>query len=107
MNIEKLKKTYSPGMIKFRRKWVNLFRDNSLSIQPIAIIMFISFLLSMLVFFTYSETLAVIPFGVSMIFFIISISYFKLFPLTWNEMNELEKQKFRGFYKLPNDWKID
>ena len=107
LNIEKLKKPYSPEMIKFRRKWVNLFREKTTPIQPIAIIMFTSFLLSMLVFFTYSEELSVIPFGLSMIFLVISLIYFKLYPLTWNEMNELEKQKFRGFYKLPNDWKIE
>ena len=107
VKIEKLKKPYSPEMIKFRRKWVNLFREKSTPIQPIVIINFLSFLLSMLIFFTYSEKLAIIPFGLSMIFLVISLIYFRFFPLTWSEMNELEKEKFRGFYKLPNDWKID
>lgn len=107
INIKKLKRGYSPEMVKFRRKWVNLFREKSTPIQPIVIINFLSFLLSMLFFFTYSEKLAIIPFGLTMIFLVISLIYFMIYPLTWNEMNELEKEKFRGFYKLPNDWKID
>ena len=100
---EKLKKTYSPKMVKFRRSWINLFREKSTPIQPIVVIIAISFLLSIFLYFTYSEELSVIPFGLSMIFLAISLIYFQLFPLTWDEMTELEKQIFKGFNELPND----
>jgi hypothetical protein len=69
MNLEKLNRQYTPAQIKFRRNWVNLFREsNGNPIQKSAIIVFISFGISMLLFFTGFEEISPIYFNISYLF---------------------------------------
>ena len=78
--LKKLKKEYTPEMISFRRKWVNLFRENKGSrIQISTLIMFFSFLISIILFIiTFNELSCILP-------------------LTWKEMNGIERSQFRMF----------
>ena len=106
--LKKLKKEYTPEMISFRRKWVNLFRENKgRGIQISTLIMFFSFLISIILFVITFNELSCIPFAISFIIMCISLIYFRIFPLTWKEMNDIERSQFRMFYKLPNDWDIN
>ena len=108
MNLEKLNRQYTPAQIKFRRNWVNLFREsNGNPIQKSAMIVFISFGISMLLFFTGFEEISPIPFLLGFSFILISVIYFRIYPLSWNEMNDLEKKVFREFQRLPTDWTIN
>ena len=110
MNIEKLKKSYKPNVSKFRRKWVNLFRNYSKKnkLQPSVVIVFISFILSLklIVVFGY-EKYGVLPFIIGCSFVLISFIYFTLYPLSWEEMTEEEKEVYRTHNQLPHDWEID
>ena len=110
MNIEKLKKSYKPNVSKFRRKWVNLFRDYSEKnrLQPSAIIVFTSFIISviMIIGFGY-EKYGSLPFLIGCFFILVSFIYFRFFPLSWEEMTEEEKEVYRTLNKLPSDWDLN
>ena len=107
MSIEKLKKSYKPNVSKFRRIWVNLFRDYSKKnkLQPSAVIVFVSFILSVImsVGFGY-EKYGFLPFAIGCFFVLVSFIYFTLYPLSWGEMTEEEKEAYRFFKQLPSDW---
>lgn len=109
MDTNKLKKKYDVKTIKFRRKWVNLFRDYSKTnkLQPSVVIVFTSFILSLILFFTPLNKISFLPFLLGFLFVLISLIYFRIYPLSWEEMNEEEKKQFRYFYKLPNDWELE
>jgi hypothetical protein len=102
---DKLTKVYPSRYSSLRRKWANLYRPmSSISIlQPIVIIMFLMFLVSILLFMLGYENSG-IPFITSWFFVFISFYYFSVWPLTWSEMNELEKKYYRELYRLPKDW---
>lgn len=108
----KLNKKYTPGYKKFRRVWVNLFRpivqDSKnlfLLIDPIAYIMFTLFLTTFLLYFyDIAPDNHWIPFASGFAFTAISMLYFRLFPLTWDEMSDVEKQVYRMSLQLPRDW---
>jgi len=110
MSLEKLKKSYKPNVSKFRRKWINLFRDYSKKnkLQPSAVIVFVSFILSVImsVGFGYNKY-GFLPFAIGCSFVLISFIYFTLYPLSWEEMTEEEKDAYKFFNQLPNDWDLD
>ena len=110
MSLEKLKKSYKPNVSKFRRKWVNLFRNYSKKnkLQPSAVIVFVSFILSVImsVGFGYNKY-GFLPFAIGCSFVLISFIYFTLYPLSWEEMTEEEKDAYKFFNQLPNDWDLD
>jgi len=108
MNTEKIKKSYSPKAKKFRRSWVNLFRSYSKKnkLQPSAVIVFTSFAITVaLTLLDFSEY-AFLPFLSGCLFILASIAYFHFSPLTWEEMNDEEKEAYRFFNKLPSDWEL-
>ena len=110
MSIEKLKKSYKPNVSKFRRIWINLFRNYSKKnkLQPSAVIVLISFILSvkLTLIFGY-EKYGFLPFAIGCSFVLISFVYFTLYPLSWKEMTEEEKEAYRFFNKLTNAWEVD
>ena len=110
MSLEKLKKSYKPNVSKFRRKWINLFRDYSKKnkLQPSAVIVFVSFILSVImsVGFGYNKY-GFLPFAIGCSFVLISFVYFTIYPLSWEEMTEEEKDAYKFFNQLPNDWDLD
>jgi hypothetical protein len=110
MSLEKLKKSYKPNVSKFRRKWVNLFRNYSKKnkLQPSAVIVFVSFILSVImsVGFGYNKY-GFLPFAIGCSFVLISFIYFTLYPLSWEEMTEEEKEAYRFFNRLPENWDLD
>lgn len=110
MSLEKLKKSYKPNVSKFRRMWVNLFRDYSKKnkLQPSVIIVFASFVASMILTLGFGFTeYGGIPFIIGCSFVLISFVYFHFFPLTWSEMTEDEKDTYRFYNQLPEDWEMD
>lgn len=110
MDIEKLKKSYKPNVSKFRRMWVNLFRNYSKKnkLQPSVIIVFVSFILSLKLTLIFGyEKYGFLPFAIGCSFVLISFIYFRFFPLSWEEMTEEEKEAYRVFNRLPNDWDLD
>lgn len=100
-----LNKVYPSWYSSLRRKWANLYRPmSSFSIlQPIVIIVFSMFLLSILLFILGYENSG-IPFIISWFFVFISFYYFSVWPLTWSEMTDFEKKYYRELYRLPKDW---
>ena len=110
--LDKILKKYPEGYKKFRRSWVNIFRPldrNSSSLflrmDPMAYIGFGSFLITSTMYINgISEYISAIPFIAALSFLVISNVYFKIFPLTWEEMDEIEKSAFRYFWKLPENW---
>ena len=110
MSLEKLKKSYKPNVSKFRRVWVNLFRNYSKKnkLQPSVVIVFVSFILSVImsVGFGYNKY-GFLPFAIGCSFVLISFIYFRFFPLSWEEMTEEEKEAYRFFNRLPNDWDLN
>ena len=110
MSIEKLKKSYKPNVSKFRRKWVNLFRDYSKKnkLQPSAVIVFVSFFISVILMVGFGcEKYGFLPFVMGCFFILVSFIYFTLYPLSWEEMTEEEKEAYRFFNSLPSDWEVD
>ena len=110
MNVEKLKKSYKPNVSKFRRMWVNLFRNYSKKnkLQPSVVIVFVSFILSVIMSVGFSfNKYGFLPFAIGCSFVLTSFIYFRFFPLSWEEMNEEEKEAYRFFNKLSNDWEVD
>ena len=109
MGIEKLKKSYKPNVSKFRRKWVNLFRNYSKKnkLQPSAVIVYVSFMISVVLTLMGFEKFGFIPFLLGCSFILISFAYFTIYPLSWGEMTEEEKEAYRVFNRLPNDWDLD
>ena len=103
--MEKLLKKYPKNYSSFRRKWANLFRPmkNSRFLQPIVIIMFVLFILTV-IGFLLNNPYHPIPFIGGFIFVVISIYYFRIFPLTWDEMHEYEKRYYREANHLNKDW---
>ena len=110
MTIEKLKKSYKPNVSKFRRMWVNLFRNYSKKnkLQPSAVIVFVSFILSVImsVGFGY-EKYGFLPFAIGCFFVLVSFIYFTICPLSWGEMTDEEKEAYRFFNQLPSDWEVN
>ena len=108
MNTEKLKKSYSPKLKKFRRSWVNLFRSYSEKnkLQPSAVIVFISFAITVALELLDFSEYAFLPFLSGCFFILASFVYFRFFPLSWEEMNGEEKEAYRLFNQLPNDWEL-
>lgn len=109
MDIEKLKKSYKPNVSKFRRMWVNLFRNYSKKnkLQPSVIIVFVSFILSLKLTLIFGyEKYGFLPFAIGCSFVLISFIYFRFFPLSWGEMTEEEKEVYRTHNQLPHDWEI-
>jgi len=100
-----IKKTYPIWYSSFRRKWANLFRPMShfSILQPIVILMFAIFLLS-LILFLFDNDGYPIPFLIGWVFVYISFHYFSAFPLTWGEMTDEEKDYYRTTHKFPDDW---
>ena len=86
MSLEKLKKSYKPNVSKFRRMWVNLFRNycKKNKLQPSVVIVFVSFILSVImsVGFGYNKY-GFLPFAIGCSFVLISFIYFRFFPLSW------------------------
>lgn len=110
MDIEKLKKSYKPNVSKFRRMWVNLFRNYSKKnkLQPSVIIVFVSFILSLKLTLIFGyEKYGFLPFAIGCSFVLISFIYFRFFPLSWEEMTEEEKEAYRVFNQLPENWDLD
>ena len=110
MDIEKLKKSYKPNVSKFRRMWVNLFRNYSKKnkLQPSVIIVFVSFILSLKLTLIFGyEKYGFLPFAIVCSFVLISFIYFRFFPLSWEEMTEEEKEAYRVFNQLPENWDLD
>jgi ABC-type transport system involved in Fe-S cluster assembly fused permease/ATPase subunit len=68
----------------------------------------LSFILSvkLTLIFGY-EKYGFLPFAIGCSFVLISFVYFTLYPLSWKEMTEEEKEAYRFFNKLPNDWEVD
>ena len=108
MSVEKLKKSYSPKMKKFRRSWVNLFRSYSKKnkLQPSAVIVFISFIITVALTVLGFTKYAFLPFLLGFLFVLVSIVYFRFYPLSWEEMSDEEKGAYRHFYQLPSDWEL-
>lgn len=109
MNIEKLKKSYSPKAKKFRRSWVNLFRSYSKKnkLQPSAVIVFISFAITTVLVLLGFDKYAFLPFLSGWLFILVSIIYFRFYPLSWEEMNDEEKEAYRYINQLPSDWELN
>jgi len=109
MNLKKLKKSYKPNVSKFRRMWVNLFRDYSKKnkLQPSAVIVFFSFLISVILILMGFEKFGFIPFLLGCSFILISFLYFTIYPLSWEEMTEEEKDVYKFFNQLPENWDLD
>ena len=109
MNKEILKKTYSSKSIKFRRAWVNLFRDYSAKnrFQPSTIIVLFSFIITVILTLLGYTEYAFIPFLLGCCFILVSFIYFRFFPLTWKEMNDKEREAYKLFNRLPNDWDLE
>jgi hypothetical protein len=108
MSTEKLKKSYSPKMKKFRRSWVNLFRSYSKKnkLQPSAVIVFISFAITVALELLDFSEYAFLPFLSGCFFILASFVYFRFYPLSWEEMNDEEKEAYRLFNQLPSDWEL-
>jgi hypothetical protein len=53
------------------------------------------------------EKYGVLPFAIGCSFVFIASIYFTLFPLSWEEMTEEEKEAYRILNQLPNDWELD
>jgi hypothetical protein len=108
MNIEKLKKSYSPKLKKFRRSWVNLFRSYSEKnkLQPSAVIVFVSFAITAALALLGFNKYAFLPFLLGCFFMLVSIVYFRFYPLSWEEMNDEEKEAYRYLNQLPSDWEL-
>ena len=108
MSMEKLKKSYSPKMKKFRRSWVNLFRSYSKKnkLQPSAVIAFITFAITVALTLLGFSKYAFLPFLLGCLFILVSIVYFHFSPLSWEEMNDEEKGAYRHFNQLPSDWEL-
>jgi hypothetical protein len=108
MSTEKLKKSYSPKMKKFRRSWVNLFRSYSKKnkLQPSAVIVFISFAITVALALLDFTEYAFLPFISGCFFILASFVYFRFSPLSWEEMNDEEKEAYRLFNQLPSDWEL-
>lgn len=85
-------------MKKLRRIWANLFRPvNKISfLEPISLITLVTFILSVVLYLIDVEWFYV-PFLISWSFIIISVVYFNKFPLTWDEMNDKEKEAYKKF----------
>ena len=109
MSLEKLKKSYKPNISKFRRKWINLFRSyrKKNKLQPSVVIVFTSFILSITITLMGFEKYGFLPFAIGCSFILISLVYFRLYPLSWSEMTEEEKEAYRFFNKLSNDWDLN
>jgi hypothetical protein len=112
MNIKKISKNYSPRYSKIRRVWVNMFRPikrNSVNplliINPATYLMFVCFFSTSILSFNGSEY-SELPFLLSWVWLFISLTYFNIFPLTWKEMNDVEKVEYRELYDLPDDWEL-
>ncbi len=103
--MEKILKQYSKNYSSFRRKWANLYRPMKKPkfLQPAVIIMFTLFLLTFIGFLLNSPYHP-IPFISGFFFVLISIYYFKFFPLTWDEMYDYEKEYYRNIWNKPKDW---
>lgn len=107
MSVEKLVKSYSPNAVKFRRNWANLFRDYSRKnkLQPSVVIVFISFVISVAISIVFNlGNVGALPFIAGVSFILISFIYFHFFPLSWEEMNDNERDAYRYFNQLPSDW---
>jgi fatty acid desaturase len=109
MKIEKLKKVYKPNIVKFRRKWVNLFRNYSKKnkLQPSAVIVFVTFVITIVLTLLGFTKYAFLPFATGCSFILVTFIYFHFFPLTWKEMNDEEKEAYRFYNQLPNDWDLE
>ena len=83
MSLEKLKKSYKPNVSKFRRKWINLFRNYSKKnkLQPSAVIVFVSFMISVVLTLMGFEKFGFMPFLLGCSFILISFAYFQLSQL--------------------------
>ncbi len=103
--MEKLLKKYPKKYSSFRRKWANLYRPMKTPkfLQPAVIIMLILFSLTF-AGFMLNLPYHPIPFIGGFFFVLISIYYFKLFPLTWDEMYDYEKKYYKELHRLPKDW---
>ena len=107
---DKLRKVYNPKISKFRVKWVKLFRPISkkFRVHPATIIVLLGFIGTIILNVVNPyNTLAFIPFLGAWVFVLVSLYYFRLFPLTWLEMDDIEKDVFRKLHMLPSDWEID
>ncbi len=112
MRLDKLNKKYSPNYKKIRRAWVNLFRpirygsrNPIYAFHPITYIMLSTFAITAIL--TINEvSFAWIPFISAFTFTAISMIYFKLFPLSWEEMSDIEKEAYKLIHKLPSDWNV-
>ena len=92
--------------------WVNLFREFDLKsksnnffkrLQPITCIMILLFTLSITLYLN-NIPFNYLPFLIGWIFIAISFLYFRIFPLSWEEMTMYEKEAYRYINKLPIDW---
>lgn len=103
--MEDLTKKYSKNYSSFRRKWADLYRPMKINkfLQPAVIIMILLFILTT-VGFMLNNPYHPIPFISGIFFVIISIYYFRFFPLTWDEMYEYEKEYYKELHRLPKDW---
>jgi len=107
--MDKLLKNYSKNYQKFRRIWINLFREKEgksnfiKKIQPSAYLMLTLFASSLILYLCNIEY-HYIPFLIGIIFIVISILYFHIYPLSWAEMTEYEKESYRLINDLPSDW---
>lgn len=99
MKTDKLLKKYSKKSQKIRRFVANLFRNSkkTLYVDPFAYIMVFLFIITVLLD-------VAIPFLSGGAFFLITIIYFKFFPLSWEEMEDYEKIEYRKINKLPETW---
>lgn len=107
MSKDKLTKVYNPKISNFRVKWVKLFRpiNEKVRIHPATIIVVLGFIGTIILTIANpSNTLAFIPFVGAWIFILVSLYYFRFFPLTWTEMTDLEKDVYRQLHLLPSDW---
>jgi len=103
--MDKIFKKYPKNYSSFRRKWANLYRPMKKPnfLQPTVIIMFVLFILSF-IGFMLDVPCHTTPFIGGFLFVLISIYYFRLFPLTWDEMYEYEKKYYRELWGFPTDW---
>lgn len=106
-----LLKIYSPSYKKFRRFLINFFRPANKNSK---FILFSSVDLAaylILILFSFSFTLFVIgsdyapvPFMSGWVFILSCMIYFQLYPLSWDEMDEIERKFYREFWRLPSNW---
>tara|TARA_B100000963_G_scaffold349061_1_gene357512 strand:+ start:797 stop:1144 length:348 start_codon:yes stop_codon:yes gene_type:complete len=108
---DNLKKIYPKWIKTIRRAIINLYRpimhDKSTSKfnqHPISYIMLFAFIWSAVLVYKDND-LYYLPFLIGWCIIPITWIYLKLFPQTWDEMFNYEKDVFRQIWKLPKKWK--